>query len=147
MNLSVDLRSLAILASAVIGFISALWGYYSYSRGAETPICRPGGKMNCLAVYSIPQAWVMGFHLSQIAPYYYSFTLVLAILAFLSGWEPVYRVLAITQWGGLILVPYLVYLELFVAKAVCVYCTLMHLSTLSIALLTFDKMLAALGLT
>jgi len=146
MDWGLDLRGLAIVASALVGFVSSIWGYYSYSRGAESPICRPGGKMDCLAVYSIPQAWVMGFHLSSIAPYYYGLTLILAVLSVASGLEPFYRVLALTQWGGLILVPYLVYLELFVANAICVYCTLMHLSTIAIALLTVDKLLAALGL-
>lgn len=142
----VDLRSSLILVSAIIGFAASLRGYYSFTRGAETPVCRPGSKVDCLAVYSIPQAWVLGFHLSLLAPYYYGLTLALSIVSVVSGLEPLYRLLAITQWGGLLLVPYLKYLELFVARAICVYCTLMHLSTLAIALLTLDKILAALGL-
>jgi uncharacterized membrane protein len=70
---------LVVLVSAIAGFAVSLLGYYSYARGSETPVCRPGGKVNCLAVYSIPQAWVLGFHLSSIAPYYYRLTLVLAL--------------------------------------------------------------------
>lgn len=76
------------MVSAIVGFTASLWGYYSYSRGSETPICRPGGKADCLAVYSIPQAWILGFHLSSIAPYYYGLTLVLALISTITWWEP-----------------------------------------------------------
>jgi uncharacterized membrane protein len=62
-------------------------------------------------------------------------------------WEPALRILALTQWGGLLVVPYLVYLELFIARAVCAYCTVMHASTLTIALLTLDELLEALAFT
>jgi uncharacterized membrane protein len=109
-------------------------------------VCRPGGKVNCLAVYGIPQAWVLGFHLSSIAPYYYGLTLVLALTGTVTWWEPALRILALTQWGGLLMVPYLVYLELSVARAVCAYCTIMHAGTLTIALLTLDELLEALAI-
>jgi len=138
---------LVVLVSAIVGFTVSLWGYYSYLRGSETPICRPGGKVNCLAVYSIPQAWILGFHLSSIAPYYYGLTLVLALISTITWWEPALRVLAVTQWGGLLVVPYLVYLELFIARSICIYCTIMHVSTLAIALLMLDELLEALAIT
>jgi len=142
-----DVGGLGVLVSAIVGFTASLWGYYSYSRGSETPICRPGGKVDCLAVYSIPQAWILGFHLSSIAPYYYGLTLALALISTITWWEPALRVLAVTQWGGLLMVPYLVYLELFIARAICIYCTIMHVSTLAIALLMLDELLEALAIT
>ncbi|MFZ8789794.1 MAG: vitamin K epoxide reductase family protein [Acidilobaceae archaeon] len=147
MVLGGDVGGLVVLVSAIVGFTVSLWGYYSYSRGSETPICRPGGKVNCLAVYSIPQAWILGFHLSSIAPYYYGLTLVLALISTTTWWEPALRVLAVTQWGGLLVVPYLVYLELFIARSICIYCTIMHVSTLAIALLMLDELLEALAIT
>jgi uncharacterized membrane protein len=73
--------------------------------------------------------------------------LVLALAGAITWWEPALRVLALTQWGGLLMVPYLVYLELFIARAICVYCTIMHVSTLTIALLTLDELLEALAVT
>jgi uncharacterized membrane protein len=45
------------------------------------------------------------------------------------------------------MVPYLVYLELFIARAICIYCTIMHVSTLAMALLTLDELSEALGIT
>jgi uncharacterized membrane protein len=45
------------------------------------------------------------------------------------------------------MVPYLVYLELFIARAICIYCTIMHVSTLAMALLTLDELLEALAIT
>lgn len=147
MVLGGDVGGLGVLVSAIVGFTASLWGYYGYSRGFETPICRPSSKVDCLAVYSIPQAWILGFHLSSIAPYYYGLTLVLALISTITWWEPALRTLAITQWGGLLMVPYLVYLELFIARAICIYCTIMHVSTLAIALLTLDELLEALAIT
>ncbi len=147
MVLGGDVGGLGVLVSAIAGFTASLWGYYGYSRGSETPICRPGGKVDCLAVYSIPQAWILGFHLSSIAPYYYGLTLVLALISTITWWEPALRVLAITQWSGLLIVLYLVYLEFFIARAICIYCTIMHVSTLAIALLTLDELLEALAIT
>ena len=147
MVLGGDVGGLGVLVSAIVGFTVSLWGYYGYSRGSETPICRPSSKVDCLAVYSIPQAWILGFHLSSIAPYYYGLTLVLALISTITWWEPALRILAITQWGGLLMVPYLVYLELFIARAICIYCTIMHISTLAIALLTLDELLEALAIT
>ena len=147
MVLGGDVGGLGVLVSAIVGFTASLWGYYSYSRGSETPICRPSSKVDCLAVYSIPQAWILGFHLSSIAPYYYGLTLVLALISTITWWEPALRILAITQWGGLLMAPYLVYLELFIARAICIYCTIMHISTLAIALLTLDELLEALAIT
>jgi uncharacterized membrane protein len=142
-----DVGGLVVLASAMAGFAASLLGYYGYARGSGTPACRPGGKVDCLAVYSIPQAWILGFHLSSIAPYYYGLTLALALIGTTAWWEPALRILALTQWGGLLVVPYLVYLELFIARAVCAYCTVMHASTLTIALLTLDELLEALAFT
>jgi uncharacterized membrane protein len=141
-----DVGGLVVLASAMAGFATSLLGYYSYARSSGAPACRPGGKVDCLAVYSVPQAWVLGFHLSSIAPYYYGLTLALALVSIITWWEPALRILALTQWGGLLIIPYLVYLELSTARAVCIYCTVMHASTLTIALLTLDELLEALAI-
>jgi len=87
---------LVVLVSAIAGFAASLLGYYGYAGGPGTPACRPGGRVDCLAVYSIPQAWVLGFHLSSIAPYYYGLTLALALAGTAAWWEPALRILALT---------------------------------------------------
>ncbi|MDM7275436.1 MAG: vitamin K epoxide reductase family protein [Thermoprotei archaeon] len=140
-----DLKGSIIILASLAGFGGSLWGYYSFVRGGENPVCRPGSKVDCLAVYSLPQAWVLGFHLSFLAPWYYVLKLVLGFAAVFSGFDLFFRALAIAAWGGLLLVPYLVYLELRVARAICVYCTIMHVSTLALALATFNDLLKALG--
>ena len=87
---------LVVLVSAIAGFAASLLGYYGYAGGPGTPACRPGGRVDCLAVYSMPQAWVLGFHLSSIAPYYYGLTLALALAGTAAWWEPALRILALT---------------------------------------------------
>ncbi|MEM1898892.1 MAG: vitamin K epoxide reductase family protein [Sulfolobales archaeon] len=135
-----------VIISAMVGFVASIWGYYSYAKGIETPICRPGGKTNCLAVYSIPQAWILGFHLSSLAPYYYGLILILSLIWLLTGLTPAIRLLSILAWSGVLLTPYLVYLELNIARSICVYCTIMHLSSLIIAIATIGDLLKALGI-
>jgi AhpD family alkylhydroperoxidase len=130
---------LVVLVSAIAGFTASLLGYYGYARGPETPVCRPGGRVGCLAVCSTPQAWIpWGFIRAPRHP-------AIALIGTATWREPALRILALTQWGGLLAVPYLVYLELSAARAVCAYCTIMHASTLTTALLTLDELLEALA--
>jgi uncharacterized membrane protein len=67
------------------------------------------------------------------------------LIGIITWWEPALRVLALTQWGGLLVAPYLVYLELSAARAICAHYTIMHASTPAIALLTLDELLEALA--
>ena len=84
--------------------------------------------LDCSRVYVIPQARVLGVRLSEVAPLYFLVLLAIAVLGMVyASWEllVVYMALSI---AGLSVIPYLVYLELVVAEALCLYCTIMHVA-------------------
>lgn len=134
----------SILLLALIAFLASIGTYVEFTRASGSPLCRPGSKMDCLRVYSIPHAWILGFHLSQIAPVYYTIILVLAILAVIPGFTPALKLLSFLAWEGAILAPYMIYLMARYAGAYCIYCLTMHFSTIVIAVLTYNVVLKSL---
>ena len=84
-----------------------------------------GGLSGCELLYSLPQARILCFHLSELAPLYFAVLTVLAVLWVLR-WD---RAFLSALLGGYVIgaamVPYLVYLE-YIAGTICLYCTIMH---------------------
>jgi len=138
---------LAVLFLGFVGFAASLATFIEFNRASGSPLCRPGSKIDCLRVYSMPQAWVMGFHLSQLAPIFYSFMLALEVIALVFNSVAALRLIAILSLGASLLAPYMIYLMVRYARAVCIYCLLMHASTILIAILTYRAALEALALT
>jgi uncharacterized membrane protein len=124
----------AALAAALIGAGASVAGYLEYRRALRggSLVCRADGKPGgCASVYAIPQAMVGGrVHLSEIAPFYFAALVVAAIfnLALGNPWP-----LLALSLGGALTVPYLVYLELRVARSICIWCTIMHASIIATA--------------
>ncbi len=131
------LRVLLVMLS-IIGYGASIAGFIEYR--STTGVCELDGigsvAVDCASVYEIPQAMLLGrFHLSEIAPIY--FTLV--GLSAVALWVRLDRIslyaLGFLLAIGVLSIPYLVYLELFVARAICLWCTVMHLAIISIAVL------------
>ncbi|MCE4612842.1 MAG: hypothetical protein F7C07_03295 [Desulfurococcales archaeon] len=86
-------------------------------------------SFSCETVYSIDEAFIAGgIHLSEAAPIFFS--LAVAVYGSYLVFERRTIFIALTSLlaVGLAVVPYLVYLEVFVAQALCFFCTLMHVS-------------------
>ncbi len=115
----------AILASALIGYLASIAGFLDYAKSLG--VCELGGAFSCESVYSIPQARILGVHLSEAAPVYFTL-LALSSIAYAVGYKRAVTAVAILSIPALALIPYLVYLELWVARAICIWCTVMHLS-------------------
>ncbi|BAA81478.2 conserved hypothetical protein [Aeropyrum pernix K1] len=123
----------ALLAVTLVGYAASIAGYFEYVSGSG--VCEIGdvgfAVVNCSSVYDIPEAVVFGVvHLSVLAPVYFT---LLSLVA-LAYWIRRSRIFLIASsflsLVGVVTVPYLVYLELFVAGAVCLWCTVMHISIL-----------------
>lgn len=140
------LLELVVFASAATGFIASVMGFISYKRETETMVCRRGSRADCFTVYSIPQSWILGFHISELSPPFFLALLVLSV-GLLFGMTAPARLLSIMALGGALLVPYLVYLEVRVARAICVYCTIMHVTLVIIAVSMLPHFAEAIGLT
>ncbi len=136
----------AALAAAVVGLAASIAGYIEYRRALQggSLICRADGKPGgCASVYVIPQAVIAGrVHLSELAPLYFTALTIAALLYVVAGnpWP-----LLLLSAGGALAVPYLVYLEVRVARAICMWCTIMHLSIITTLALAAAAALSGLG--
>ncbi|MCE4599881.1 MAG: hypothetical protein F7C81_06770 [Desulfurococcales archaeon] len=121
----------------LVGLIAGVMSYINYRRETSV-VCRADeGPSGCKLVYMIPQAWFMGIHFSVLAPIY--FTLILATTVIDIIYEsPSYTglILWLLYLVGLGFVPYLIYLEVKVARAICLWCTIMHICIILGALMT-----------
>ncbi len=135
--------SITLIIIALIGLISSIMALRDYS--SVKPMCEIGKTWNCKAVYHIPQAKVLGIHLSHAALIYFTILLFITLLYTFLGRPGILLVISILSIGGSILVPYLVYLEAKVAHAFCLYCTIMHAAIVSSAILSTYLYVSKLG--
>ena len=100
----------------------------------QLPYCTPpnqsgGIVINCDKVLSSPYSTVFGIPLEIFAVAYFIVNLVLIYLVGF-GSERIYKLsfktLFVWRFFGICLVPYLIVVELFLVKAICLYCTTMH---------------------
>ena len=136
------------IAASLIGLVAAMLSYKGYRAmlsGGDF-VCRPGNdESGCATVYAVPQAWFMGrWHFSTLAPVYFSIVTATSIAYYILNISYAIYLLAILTGIGLAMVPYLVYLELRVARAVCIWCTIMHVMILILTLNTiYDVVIAS----
>lgn len=135
---------LAMVASLAMGLLASFASYAEFKYGIGTPLCRPGSKVDCLRVHSMPQAWIFGFHLAQLAPPYFVVLLSLALSGLLLNAQAPLKILSFITVECSLLVPYLIYLMIREARAVCLYCLTMHASIVIVAALTHRIFLSSL---
>lgn len=119
----------AMILLYAVGLFSALMGYASYKKLAKG-YCEAGSIFSCEAVYLLPDKYVkpLGLHFSELAPPYFTALLALAIAyALRPDIGLLHTLLAALNLAGVAFIPYLVYLEVRVAGALCLYCTIMHI--------------------
>ncbi len=106
----------------------------------------PGIVLNCDSVLSSRYSQVLGIPLELFAVAYFILNLLLVyFIAF--GSHRLFRTSLNILFGwrflGIAIVPYLVFVELFLIKAICVYCTIMHIAIVAdfviISYLLFHK--------
>ena len=129
-------KLILLVAMSVIGLIAAgtvLVTYYELKT--SPPFCTAGSvggiALDCNAVLGSRFSQFFGIPLEFFAAGYFVVNVALVFLiAF--GSEGVFggalNILFGWRFLGLIFVPYLVGIELFVLKAICVYCTMMHIA-------------------
>ena len=132
------LKLVALIVMSVFG----LWASTSvlvifYTLNQQLPICPSGSffgiHFDCSAVLTSPYSVVFGVPLEILALAYFAVNLgMVYLIAF--GSERASRVTLQALFGwrfiGVAIVPYLVFVELFLIRAICVYCTIMHVAIL-----------------
>lgn len=130
------LKLLVLVAMSVFG----LWASGTvllifYTLHETLPMCPTGTffglHFDCGAVLSSPYSEVYGVPLELLALVYFVVNLALVYLvAFGSERVSDFSIEALFGWRfiGVILVPYLIFVEFFVLHSICVYCTMMHIA-------------------
>lgn len=104
-----------------------------YTLHQQLPICPTttvfGIHFDCGSVLSSPYSKILGVPLELLAMGY--FLVNLALVYFVAfGSQRVSDVTLEVLFGwrfiGIILVPYLMFVEFYIIRAICVYCTIMH---------------------
>ena len=130
------LKFLLLMAMSVFGLWASsevLVVYYTLKQALPfCPLQRgPGIAIDCYAVLSSRYSEVFGVPLELLAVGYFIINLLLVyIIAF--GSDRLAKISLRTLFGwrfiGMIMVPYLVFVELFLVRAICIYCTTMHVA-------------------
>lgn len=132
------LKLILLMAMSIFGlWASSMVLVIYYYLGQALPLCPSGTEtwyglaINCNVVLGSRYSQIYGIPLELFAVAYFIVNLVLVyLIAF--GSESVFRTSLTILFGwrfiGLVIVPYLVSVELFILKAICVYCTIMHVA-------------------
>jgi uncharacterized membrane protein len=130
------LKLVLLMAMSLFGLWASsmvLVVYYTLKQGL--PFCPlqggPGIALNCYAVLSSRYSQIFGIPLELLAVGYFIVNLILVyFIAF--GSDRLFKTSLKTLFGwrfiGIVIVPYLVFVELFLVRAICVYCTMMHVA-------------------
>ena len=128
------------LIALVVMSVFGLWASSSvliifYTLGQQLPICPAGTffglHFDCSAVLTSPYSVAFGIPLEILALAYFAVNLgMVYLIAFGSDRISKISLQALFGWRfiGVSMVPYLVFVELFVIHAICVYCTIMHVA-------------------
>ena len=130
------LKFLLLMAMSVFGLWASsevLVVYYTLNQALPfCPLQRgPGIAIDCYAVLSSRYSEVFGIPLELLAVGYFIINLLLVyIIAFGSDRLATISLKTLFGWRfiGILIVPYLVFVELFLVRAICIYCTTMHLA-------------------
>jgi uncharacterized membrane protein len=130
------LKLLLLVAMSVFGlWASTMVVVVYYTMKQALPFCPmqqgPGITFNCNAVLDSSYSQVFGIPLELLAVAYFIINLLLVyFIAF--GNNRLFRASLKTLFGwrfiGIAIVPYLVFVELYLIKAICTYCTIMHVA-------------------
>jgi uncharacterized membrane protein len=133
------LKLLVLMVMSIFGlWASSMVLIVYYTLKQTLPFCplqrSPGIALDCYAVLSSRYSQVFGIPLELLAVWYFIVNLLLVyFIAF--GSDSLSRMSLKTLFGwrfiGIIIVPYLVFVELFLVKAICIYCTVMHVAIIA----------------
>ena len=102
----------------------------------QLPACTlptPGSgiQIDCGKVLSSPYSTIFGVPLEVFAVVYFIANLALIYLVGFGSnriYKTAFKTLFVWRFFGICIVPYLIVVELFLVKAICLYCTSMHIA-------------------
>ena len=132
------LKLLILIIMSAVGFVASSYVLIVFYTLHQTLVCRPSGsyfgiQLDCGAVLDSPYSKILGVPLELLALAYFMVNMAMVyVIAFGSDRAFRFSLQALFLWRfiGVAIVPYLVFVELFLLHAICIYCTLMHVAIL-----------------
>jgi uncharacterized membrane protein len=133
------LKLLILVVMSIVGFVSSafvliVW----YSLKQALPVCTGGSifgiPLDCNSVLGSKYSSVFGVPLEVLALVYFMVNLAFVyLIAFGSDRAARVSLRTLFWWRfiGLVLVPYLVFIEVVLIRAICLYCTIMHVAIIA----------------
>lgn len=123
--------SWAALVLSVLGLLVSAYLVYEHFTSATTFACPGNGAINCVKVTTSSYATFLGVPVALLGLAFYAGMTVLSLprVAQIPG---VRRLRLIGTAGGVAFMIYLVWAELFRVDAICLWCTAVHLITLTL---------------
>ncbi len=119
------------VALCLLGTVVSAYLTYEHFTGSTTLACSAGGTVDCLAVTTSRWAVVAGVPVAVAGlGYFLAMTILCAPVEYSRAVE-VARLVGVL--AGAATVAYLVFVELFLVRAVCLWCTGVHVITLALA--------------
>jgi uncharacterized membrane protein len=113
---------------AVAGYLT--WEHFT---GAASFVCPESGAVNCVKVTTSSYSYLVGV---PVAPLGLLFFAALAVLCLPAAWRSQRPVLPALRSGlvsaGVLIVLYLIWAELFRVNAICLWCTAVHILTITL---------------
>jgi len=132
-------KFLVLIVMSLLGLTASAMVFYIYDTlHQQLPACvatQPifGIRIDCNAVLASSYNSIYGINLDLLAAAYFIVSLVLvSFVAFGSEWlyTKAFRTLFAWRFLGLIIVPYLMFVEFGILRTICIYCTTMHIAIL-----------------
>ena len=129
-------KLLLLVVMSLFGlWASSMVAIVYYTLRQTLPFCPlqqgPGIALNCYAVLDSKYSQVFGIPLELFAVAYFIVNLLLVYFIAFGGlrlFRSSLKILFGWRFLGIAIVPYLVFVELFLIKAICIYCTVMHIA-------------------
>ena len=124
---------MVLLAASIAGLCVSIYLTIAHFSSAITITCPESGAINCEKVTTSPQSYVFGIPVAVLG---LGFFVTMIALSLPVAWRSPLRQVAWARLAmsvvGVGFLFYLVYAELFVIHAICLWCSSVHLLTLVI---------------
>ena len=133
---------------SLAGLADSIWLTIVHYNTSVTLACPATSTINCEKVITSPQSVVFGIPVAVLGLAFYVFlSVVNSPRAWRMTWPPVRWARVGSMVVGIVFVLYLVYTELFTIRAICLWCTSVHVITFALFVLIMFSAAAGFGTT
>jgi uncharacterized membrane protein len=121
----------ATLVLSLVGLGVSIYLTYTHVTDKPVSACPDTGSINCTKVTTSPQSMVFGvFPVAELGLAFYIFMVAVTTpWAWRSRWPVIHWARLVSVVIGILFVLYLIFAELFLVKAICLWCTSVHVVT------------------